>query len=75
MDVIASEASLSGREYLGLHAAASRYGIPYTTLRGYVRSGLVKSMKTPNRRIWVEARAIEAPFEPVEANSPTAQGV
>jgi hypothetical protein len=64
MDAIVTESALSG-EHVGYCEAAKRFRIPENTLRGYVRTGLLRSFKTPNRRVWLKVRDIEALFEPV----------
>jgi hypothetical protein len=57
---------LSG-EFIGLMAAVERYGVPYSSLRAWVKSGLIPSWTTPNRRVFVRPQDIEQKlFRPVE---------
>jgi hypothetical protein len=49
----------SGSEFIGLLAAVERYGLPYSSLRAWVKSGLIPSWTTPNRRLWIRPADIE----------------
>ena len=62
----------NGGEYIGLLAAVQRYGIPYSSLRAWVRAGIIPSWRTPNRRIWLRPSDIEQKlFQP---NDPPTTG-
>jgi predicted site-specific integrase-resolvase len=60
-----------GGEYVGLGEAVQRFGLPYSTLRAYIASGRLKASKTPNNRIWLKVRDIEALYERVEQKTTT----
>ena len=40
-------------EYIGLYAAVERYGLAYSSLRAWVRSGRLPAYRTPNGRVWL----------------------
>lgn len=64
---IVSETSPNGGEFIALLAAVERYNVPYSSLRAWVKSGLIPSWTTPNRRVWVRPADIEHKlFRPVE---------
>lgn len=57
-------------EWLGLYAVCEEYGVPYSSLRAWVKAGIVPSYVAPNRRVFLKRTDIEAKlFRPVEPNN------
>ena len=59
-------------EFIGLREATAQYGIPYSTLRGYVSTGRLRAFKTPNRKVWIRPADVAALFIPVEPSEVSA---
>jgi predicted site-specific integrase-resolvase len=62
-------------EFIGLYEAVERYNVPYSSLRAWVKSGLIPSWSTPNRRVWLRPEDIETKlFRPVQPETQPTQG-
>lgn len=53
------ETPLEGGEYIGLTAVVEQYPFAYSSLRAWVKAGLVPAYRTPNGRVFLRRSDIE----------------